>query len=62
MDPDRLLSEINAISRSTMDVPHVGNALRELAHKINQLDDWIQTGGRLPAKWKDRDVPRHDTD
>jgi len=61
-DPDRMLAGVNEISRNTPNVPHVGDALRELAHKFNQLDDWIQGGGELPAKWKDRNVPRHNID
>lgn len=62
MDPDAMLDGINEISRNTTDVPHVGNALRELAHKFNQLNDWLTMGGELPRQWRDRGVTRHDQD
>jgi hypothetical protein len=62
VDPDKLLREISAISRNTPNVPHVGDALREMAHKFNQLDDWLTGGRELPAQWRKRDVPGHDPD
>lgn len=58
MDPDKLLEEISAISRGGVHRLQPGHEslhqLRTLSHKINQLVDWIEMGGRLP-----RDFTRH---
>lgn len=51
MDPDLLLDEISKISRCGVHklTPQQSvEALSVLSHKINQLVDWIEMGGRLP--------------
>src|SRR6185312_5248932 len=54
MDPDRLLAEINDLSRRNWDKlpPECAAADgRRLAGKINQLADWIGLGNRIPERW-----------
>lgn len=42
-----MLKEINELSRGFNRKDGV-----KLAHKFNQLNDWIEMGGRLPAAWQ----------
>ena len=52
IDPDKLLEEVNALSRNVPNTTIGESAvmLVRLAHKVNQLVDWISMGGKLPAK------------
>lgn len=58
MDPDEVLAEIMALSRRNWrKLPideHSHEEAGRMAHKINQLVDWIAMGGRLP-----RNLTRH---
>jgi hypothetical protein len=54
MDPDKLLDEVNEISRGgvhKLSPEDAQKVVRTLAHKVNQLIDWMGGGHRLPAKW-----------
>lgn len=54
MDPDELLAELNALTRIPSSQTHNGSLI---AHKFNQLCDYMSMGCRPPKHWVDSTSP-----
>jgi hypothetical protein len=51
MDPDATLLELRGLVNVQLTSAHAANADR-MAELFNCLDDWIISGGFLPAAWE----------
>lgn len=58
MDPDEALREALKLSDQIITEPlddeELEEAARELAEKLEALDNWIRQGGFLPKRWRAR--------
>lgn len=53
MDIDTLLEELQALCRrDARTSPWTAEDARVIAHKFNQLEDWITGGYPVPRKWE----------
>lgn len=52
MDPDSILEELRELSDDALSGGSDPEYLSEmLAEKIQELDEWLSDGGRLPEEW-----------
>ena len=52
MDPDVALRELRDLAAAVLDVAPPGrDQADELAERFSALDEWIMSGGHLPAAW-----------
>jgi len=60
MDPDELLRKLLEISKLGLEANGLeGDDVMELVEGVQNLDQWLEKGGFLPARWeKNRERPR----
>lgn len=64
MDPDQALKEIRQLTRDLLELGDMGvyptnEQALELAQKVEDLDNWLMSGGDAPVDWQKDEFERY---